>query len=123
MENYRQRDLDRIFAALSDSTRRAMLARLLQEESLSISALAEPFAMTLPAVIKHLGVLRDAGLIDRTKRGRIVEVRLSPAPLRDASDWFRGYDRFWSLALDRLAVHAETKEAESQSFPIETNDG
>ncbi len=110
--NYRPRDLDRVFATLSDPTRRAILARLARQDSLTISALAEPFSIKLPAVMKHLDVLDEAGLITRSKRGRTVHVRLSPAPLRKATEWLRRYERFWSPALDRLAAHAERKEAE-----------
>jgi DNA-binding transcriptional ArsR family regulator len=110
MVNYQ--DLDVVFASLSDPTRRAILARLAQEESLSVSNLAEPFSIKLPAVMKHLDVLGDAGLIKRTKQGRTVQVRLSLAPLRGATEWLRRYERFWSPALDRLAAHAERKEAE-----------
>ena len=71
MVNYKPLDLDRVFATLSDPTRRAILARLAREESLSISALAEPFSIKLPAVMKHLDVLGDAGLITRSKHGAI----------------------------------------------------
>jgi DNA-binding transcriptional ArsR family regulator len=113
--NYRPRDLDRVFATLSDPTRRAILARLAQEDSLTVSALAEPFSIKLPAVMKHLDVLSDAGLITRSKDGRTVNVRLSPAPLRGATEWLRRYERFWSPALDRLAAHAERKEAEARA--------
>lgn len=113
--NYRARDLDRVFATLADPTRRAILARLAQEDSLTISALAEPFSIKLPAVMKHLDVLSDAGLIKRSKRGRTVSVRLSAAPLRGATEWLRRYERFWSSALDRLAAHAERKEAEART--------
>ncbi len=113
--NYIQRDLDRVFATLSDPTRRAILARLAREESLSVSAQAEPFSIKLPAVMKHLDVLGDAGLVTRTKQGRTVHVRLSPAPLRKATEWLRRYERFWSPALDRLAAHAERKEAEARA--------
>jgi DNA-binding transcriptional ArsR family regulator len=112
--NYRSRDLDRVFSTLADPTRRAILARLEREETLSISALAEPFSIKLPAVMKHLDVLGEAGLITRSKHGRTVEVRLSPAPLRGATEWLRRYERFWSRALDRLAAHAERKEAEAR---------
>jgi DNA-binding transcriptional ArsR family regulator len=112
--NYRSRDLDRVFATLADPTRRAILARLAREENLSISALAKPFSIKLPAVMKHLDVLGNAGLITRSKHGRIVEVRLSPAPLRGVTEWLRYYERFWSPALDRLAAHAERKEAEAR---------
>jgi DNA-binding transcriptional ArsR family regulator len=112
--NYRNQDLDRVFATLADPTRRAILARLAAEGSLSISDLAEPFTIKLPAVMKHLDVLGDAGLIARSKHGRTVQVRLSPAPLRGATEWLRRYERFWSPTLDRLAAHAERKEAEAR---------
>jgi DNA-binding transcriptional ArsR family regulator len=114
MLNYQDRGLDRVFSALVDPTRRAILTRLEQEESLSISALAAPFPIKLPAVMKHLDVLGQAGLIARTKHGRVVEVRLAPAPLQDATEWLRRYERFWTPALDRLAAHAEAREAEAK---------
>jgi DNA-binding transcriptional ArsR family regulator len=113
MVNYPER-LDRTFAALVDPTRRAILARLEREDSASVSALAKPFAIKLPAVMKHLDVLADAGLITRSKVGRTVTVRLSPEPMREAVDWLRRYERFWSGSLDRLAAYAESKEAEMQ---------
>jgi DNA-binding transcriptional ArsR family regulator len=116
--NYIPRNLDRVFATLSDPTRRAILARLAEEDSLTISALAEPFSIKLPAVMKHLDVLSDAGLIRRTKRGRTVNVRLSPAPLRKATEWLRRYERFWSSSLDRLTAHAERKEAEARAAEV-----
>jgi DNA-binding transcriptional ArsR family regulator len=68
----------------------------------------------LPAVMKHLDVLADAGLITRSKVGRVVTVRLSPEPMREAMDWLRRYQRFWSDSLDRLAAYAEGKEIEMQ---------
>jgi DNA-binding transcriptional ArsR family regulator len=114
MVNYEHRELDRVFAALVDPTRRAILARLERAESLSISAIAEPFAIKLPAVMKHLDVLGDAGLITRAKHGRTVDVRLSPAPLREAIAWLERYERFWSPSLDRLAAYAEAREAEER---------
>lgn len=106
--------LDRIFGALGDPTRRAILARLEREEGLSISELARPFAIKLPAVMKHLDVLGDAGLIARSKEGRTVTVRLQPAPMEEAMNWLRRYERFWSGRLDRLAVYAEAKEQETR---------
>ena len=111
MVNYLQR-LDRTFAALVDPTRRAILSRLEREESASVSELARPFAIKLPAVMKHLDVLDEAGLITRSKAGRTVSVRLSPEPIREAMDWLRRYERLWSASLDRLAAYAEGKEAE-----------
>jgi DNA-binding transcriptional ArsR family regulator len=119
MVNYQHGELDRVFAALVDPTRRAILARLEAEESLSIGALAQPFAIKLPAVMKHLDVLGQAGLITRSKHGRTVDVRLSPAPLRGAADWLARYERFWSPALDRLARHAESREAGARTREAE----
>ena len=113
MVNYREQ-LDRTFAALVDPTRRTILARLEREDGASVSELARPFAIKLPAVMKHLDVLEDAELITRSKAGRTVTVRLSPEPLREAMDWLRRYERFWSGSLDRLAAYAEGKEAEAR---------
>src|SRR5580704_8489776 len=113
MVNYPER-LDRTFTALVDPTRRAILARLEREDSASVSELARPFAIKLPAVMKHLDVLADAGLITRSKLGRTVTVRLAPEPMREAMDWLRRYERFWSAGLDRLAAYAEGKEIEMQ---------
>jgi DNA-binding transcriptional ArsR family regulator len=107
--------LDRTFAALVDPTRRAILGRLVErEDGASVSELARPFAIKLPAVMKHLDVLADAGLITRSKLGRTVTVRLAPEPMREAMDWLRRYERFWSASLDRLAAYAEGKEAEAR---------
>lgn len=103
--------LDRVFAALVDPTRRAILARLERRDSASVSELAEPFAIKLPAVMKHLDVLDEAGLIRRSKSGRTVTVRLRPQPMREAMEWLRRYERFWSAGLDRLADEAEAREA------------
>jgi DNA-binding transcriptional ArsR family regulator len=99
--------LDRTFAALSDATRRALLMRLADNESLSVSELARPFAMSLPAVMKHLDVLGDAGLVTRTKSGRIVSCELRAAPMEDAMHWLYRYQRFWTSQLDRLAAFVE----------------
>ena len=109
MVNY---SLDRVFSALVDPTRRSILSRLEREECLSVSELARPFAIKLPAVMKHLDVLNDAGLIVRSKEGRTVTVRLQPAPMEAAMDWLRKYERFWSASLDRLTTYAEAKEQE-----------
>ena len=106
--------LDRTFAALVDPTRRAILARLDREDSLSIGELARPFAIKLPAVMKHLDVLGAAGLITRSKKGRTVAVRLAPGPMAEAMDWLRRYERLWSASLDRLAAYAEVDEAEAR---------
>jgi DNA-binding transcriptional ArsR family regulator len=109
MENSHS-DLDSIFAALGDPTRRAILGRLARRASASVSELAEPFAIKLPAVMKHLGVLEEAGLITRSKSGRVVTVRLRPGSMRDATAWLRRHELFWSARLDKLTVYAERKE-------------
>jgi DNA-binding transcriptional ArsR family regulator len=113
MVNY-EAQLDRTFAALVDPTRRAILAKLEREGGASVSELARPFAIKLPAVMKHLGVLDDAGLITRSKVGRVVTVRLSPKPMRMAFDWLSRYEHFWSGSLDRLAAYAERKENDAR---------
>jgi DNA-binding transcriptional ArsR family regulator len=107
MVKYQEGALDRTFAALSDPTRRALLARLGDRESLSVSELAQPFSMSLPAIMKHLDVLSDAGLIAREKTGRTVACRLTAKPMEQAMDWLNRYQRFWSDALDRLAAFVE----------------
>jgi DNA-binding transcriptional ArsR family regulator len=107
MVKYQDDTLDRTFAALADPTRRALVARLGERESISVSELAQPFAMSLPAVMKHLDVLSDAGLIAREKTGRTVACRLTARPMAQATDWLNRYTRFWSDNLDRLAAFVE----------------
>lgn len=93
--------LSATFAALADPTRRAILTTLADGEA-SVTALAEPFDMTLPAVSKHLKVLERAGLIERSSRAQWRPCRLSPEPLKDVSDWVERYREFWEPRLDRL---------------------
>jgi DNA-binding transcriptional ArsR family regulator len=95
MVYYSSAPLDRTFAALADPTRRALLA------------LAEPFAMSLPAVMKHLDVLSDAGLVTRNKSGRTVSCRLRAEPMHEANEWLNRYQRFWTERLDQLAAFLE----------------
>ena len=122
MAKFQASQLDRTFAALVDPTRRAILARLEQEDSVSIGELARPFAIKLPAVMKHLDVLGNAGLITRSKTGRTVAVRLAPEPMEEAMNWLRRYERFWSASLDRLAAFAEATEAKAEAAKTqETN--
>jgi DNA-binding transcriptional ArsR family regulator len=113
MVNYHER-LNRTFGALGDPTRRAILARLERKGAASVSELAQPFAIKLPAVMKHLDVLDQAGLITRSKVGRTVTVRLASEPMREAVDWLRRYERFWSASLDRLTAYAEREEAKAR---------
>jgi len=84
MVKYPDQALDQTFAALADPTRRALLARLSGRDSLSVSELAQPFAMSLPAIMKHLDVLSDAGLVAREKTGRVVACRLTAEPMQQA---------------------------------------
>src|SRR6187401_1643533 len=107
MVKYQDTALDRTFAALADPTRRALLAQLELRNSVSISELARPFPVSLPAIMKHLDVLSDAGLITRAKTGRTVACRLSAAPMEQAMEWLNRYQRFWSTQLDRLAAFVE----------------
>jgi DNA-binding transcriptional ArsR family regulator len=107
MVNYQTAALDRTFAALADPTRRALLARLDEEDGVSVSELARPFPVSLPAIMKHLDVLSDAGLIVRTKTGRTVACQLTPAPMEQAMNWLAHYERYWTEQLDRLAAFLE----------------
>ena len=108
MVNYQNAALDRTFAALADPTRRALLAHLdEQEQGLSVSDLARPFPVSLPAIMKHLDVLSDAGLIARTKSGRTVTCQLKAAPMEQAMEWLARYERYWTEQLDRLAAFLE----------------
>jgi DNA-binding transcriptional ArsR family regulator len=103
--------MDRIFSALADPTRRAVLLRLKSEPGLSVTELARPLSAKMPGLMKHLDVLSDAGLIKRTKTGRTVKVYLSAAPMREAVKWLNRYERFWSASLDRFAVPVEAEDA------------
>src|SRR5215470_1503026 len=114
MVNYREARLDRIFGVLADPTRRAILARLADQRGLSVSELAEPFAIKLPAVMKHLDILHDAGLIRRSKTGRIVTVVITEGSLKPALDWLQRRQRFWAASLNRLVQYAEAKEREAK---------
>jgi len=119
MVKYESGTLDRTFAALSDPTRRALLARLGEQESLSVSELAAPFPVSLPAIMKHLDVLTDAGLIVREKTGRTVSCRLTAQPMEQAMSWLNRYAQFWSDKFDRLAAFVEEETWSTQpSTPI-----
>ena len=119
MVKYRDKTLDRTFAALSDPTRRALLARLGERDGLSVSELAAPFPVSLPAIMKHLDVLTDAGLIVREKTGRTVSCRLTAQPMEQAMNWLNRYAQFWSEKFDRLAALVEDKTWPTQpSTPI-----
>jgi DNA-binding transcriptional ArsR family regulator len=93
--------LSAVFSALSDPTRRAILARLTAGEA-SVTTLAEPFDMSLPAISKHLKVLERAGLVARSRAAQWRPCRLEAGPLKDAADWLEHYRQYWEQSLDRL---------------------
>jgi DNA-binding transcriptional ArsR family regulator len=111
--------LSSTFAALADSTRRAILARLVSGNA-SVTELAEPFDMSLPAISKHLKVLERAGLIARTREAQWRPCRLEAGPLKEVSDWAEGYRRFWEESFDRLdeyLVELKSKESKQLAKP------
>jgi len=112
-QNYNEITLDKVFHALSDKTRRAILSRLAQGDVV-VSELAKPFDMSLPAISKHLGVLEKAGLLLRHKDGRIRRCELIAGPLQTASDWIEFYRHFWNTQLDSLAEYLEKNKDNSK---------
>jgi DNA-binding transcriptional ArsR family regulator len=105
----REINLDAVFAALADPTRRAVLESL-SEGSLPVTELAEPHRMSLPGFMKHLRVLEGAGLIARSKEGRVVSCELSATPMKEAAAWMARYKKFWSERLDSLARYLYQQE-------------
>jgi DNA-binding transcriptional ArsR family regulator len=105
--------LSTTFAALADPTRRAILARLADGEA-SVTDLAAPFAMSLPAVSKHLKVLERAGLIERSREAQWRRCRLSAGPLREVVDWIEQYRRFWEESYQRLDDYLEILKEEKK---------
>ncbi len=108
MVKYDSPQISRVFAALSDPTRRYVLSRLADHPGQSVSDLAQPLSLKLPGLMKHLDVLSDAGLITRTKTGRTVTVHLAAAPMRQAMEWLEHYQRFWTDSLDNLVTFVES---------------
>jgi DNA-binding transcriptional ArsR family regulator len=105
--------LDRVFAALADPTRRAILSRLMEGQA-SVLQLAAPFSMTQPAVSKHLKVLERAGLVARGKNAQFRPVSLAAKPLERATRYLLGYRRFWEETFDRLEDYAKKLEQEEK---------
>jgi DNA-binding transcriptional ArsR family regulator len=101
------------FSALADPTRRAILARLALGET-SVTELAKPFRISLPAVTKHLKVLQRAGLITRSRRAQLRPCRLDAKPLREVADWVAEYRRFWEQRLDRLDEYLRELQAKEK---------
>jgi DNA-binding transcriptional ArsR family regulator len=106
--------LSATFGALADPTRRAILARLAGGEA-SVGELAAPFAMSLPAVSRHLKVLERAGLIARGRTAQWRPCRLAPAPLKEATDWLDAFRAFWDDSFDRLAEHLRRVQTEDDA--------
>ena len=110
MVNYEDATLDAVFSALADPTRRAVLDTLADGSELAVTELAAPHGMSLPGFMKHLRVLENAGLIARSKEGRVVSCELQAAPLKDASAWMARYEKFWTDKLDSLARYLYQQE-------------
>jgi DNA-binding transcriptional ArsR family regulator len=108
--------LDATFGALADPTRRAILARLAHGES-TVTELAAPFDVSLPAVSKHLRVLETAGLLEREIDGRVHRCRLSPQPMKAAAAWIEKYRAFWENQFDALEGYLESTVQEKNSWP------
>lgn len=110
--------LSMIFAALADPTRRAILARLASGDA-TVSELAEPFEISLPAISRHLKVLEAAGLISRSRSAQWRSSRLEAGPLREATQWMDTYRGFWDSSFDRLDAHL--KRIQSQETEDDSN--
>ena len=96
--------LSMVFAALADPTRRAIIARLAEGDA-TVTELAQPFSISLPAISRHLKVLERAGLISRSRSGQWRSSTLEAAPLKEATDWMERYRIFWDVSFDRLDTH------------------
>jgi DNA-binding transcriptional ArsR family regulator len=110
MVKYQDPALDAVFAALADSTRRGILEKLSDGGDVAVSELAAPHDMSLPGFMKHLKVLEDAGLVTRTKEGRVVSCTLEAQPMKQASAWITRYEKFWTEKLDSLARYLYQQE-------------
>ena len=110
--------LSTVLSALSDPTRRAIIARLAVSGETSVTALAKPFRMSLPAVSKHLRVLEAAGLITRGRDAQWRPARLEAAPLKDVSDWVERYRTFWEKRFDRLDKYLHDLQKEKHNARV-----
>src|SRR5436853_6147985 len=109
MVKYSDDDLDSVFAALADPTRRAVLNRL-AGGSVGVSELAQPHGMSLPGFMKHLRVLEEAGLVLREKEGRVVRCELAAEPMQEAAMWLAHYEKFWNHRFDTLGRYLYHQE-------------
>jgi DNA-binding transcriptional ArsR family regulator len=114
MVNNKDEQLNLVFAALADATRRKVLAQL-DGGGATVTELAQPHGMSLPGFMKHLAVLEAAGLIARSKEGRVVRCELEAAPMQEAAQWMARYERFWNARLDALGRYLYHQE-EVQSW-------
>lgn len=108
-------NLDRAFAALADPTRRAIIARLAKGET-TVSQLAEPFSISLPAISRHLRVLERAALISQTREGQFRKCSLNVRGIREISSWLEFYQRFWSESFERLDTHLKTNHSNKEKL-------
>jgi DNA-binding transcriptional ArsR family regulator len=108
--------LSTTFAALSDPTRRAILARLAQGEA-TVNELAEPFALSLSTISKHLKVLQHAGLVSQGRKAQWRPCRLEAGPLQEVADWVEGYRRFWEGSFDRLDEYLRDVQSADKRRP------
>ncbi|MDJ1015423.1 MAG: metalloregulator ArsR/SmtB family transcription factor [Paracoccaceae bacterium] len=109
-------DLDTVFSALADPTRRKILVMLL-EDDMAVTDVAEPFEMSLAAISKHLTILTRAGLIHQEKRGRVKWCKLDPDALREASVWMQSFGQFEAVDLDAFEIFLENELGEGASVP------
>lgn len=114
-------ELDLLFGALADPTRRGIIERLVVGEA-TVTELADPFSISLPAISRHLKVLERASVITRSKRGRWRSARLSPASLASAATWLSRYERLWAESFDRLDDHLARLTSEQTTTLNETQD-
>jgi DNA-binding transcriptional ArsR family regulator len=110
-----------IFAALADPTRRAILARLADSDA-TVTELAEPFTISMPAISRHLKVLERAGLISRSRSGQWRSSSLQAEPLREATTWMEHYRQYWDASFDRLDAHLRTVKLQQQE-PADAQEG
>jgi DNA-binding transcriptional ArsR family regulator len=113
MVNNTPERLDSVFSAVADPTRRAILERLARSEA-SVTELAAPFEISLPAISRHLRILEHAGLVARRREGRIHHMRLNAAAMKEATEWLDYYRRFWTDQFGNLAAYLDTPTEEKQ---------
>ncbi len=120
MTGFDEQHLDKTFGALADPTRRALLQRLAQGDA-TVNELAEPFAVSLPAISRHLKVLQEAGLLERRREGQFRPCRLDGRALMEASNWINIYRQFWGDQFDPLAQFLDTADTASEDDALTEN--